>query len=179
MIPLAAFIRAIGPETHKVMPQVELCAECERLGLRDVKSFIASGNLVFKGSKPTSDCSLIVSKAIARFGLERPVFTRTAEDLDRIIAENPFPDAPISGATALSVSLFDADFKTERLEMLHDYKGPELIRIFPRLIYVHYTQGQAGSKISHPVIERKLKQQGTARNMNTIVRMRALLDFKQ
>jgi uncharacterized protein (DUF1697 family) len=175
MIPLAAFIRAIGPETHKVMPQSELCATGERLGLKDVKSFIASGNLVFKSNKPSAECSQIVSRAIASFGLERPVFTRTIEDLDGIIADNPFPSAPISGPTALSVSLFDSDLDKEKIESLLQYQGPELIRVFPRLIYVHYTEGQARSKISHPAIERKLKQLGTARNMNTIVRMRALL----
>jgi uncharacterized protein (DUF1697 family) len=175
MNPLASFIRAIGPETHRVMPQAELCAACERLGLSDVRSFIASGNLYFKANNPAAECSLLVSKAIAGFGLERPVFTRTAVDLDKIIADNPFPDAPISGGTAVSVSLFDAVLDPDKVKALLQYQGPELLRVYPQLIYVHYTVGQARSKISHPAIERKLKQLGTARNLNTIIRMRALL----
>jgi uncharacterized protein (DUF1697 family) len=177
--PLAAFIRAIGPETHRIMPQADLCKACERLGLEQAKSFIASGNLYFKSDRPTAECSLIVSRAIAGFGLERPVFTRTADDLDRIIGDNPWPHAPISGPTALSVSLFDQNLDPDKVRTLLMYEGPESIKVFPQLIYVHYTEGQARSKISHPAIERRLKLLGTARNLNTIVRMRALLTEMQ
>jgi uncharacterized protein (DUF1697 family) len=170
MIPLAAFIRAIGPETHKVMPQADLCAKCETLGLKDVRSFIASGNLYFRSGKPEDQCSRIVEKAIRNFGLER-----TIEDLDKIITDNPFPNATVSGAGTLSVSLFDTEFTADQAAPIRAYKGPEHISIFPRLIYVQYTEGQARSKISHPIIERKLRQLGTARNMNTIIRIRNLL----
>jgi uncharacterized protein (DUF1697 family) len=172
----AAFIRAIGPETHKVMPQSDLCAKCDELGLMDTQSFIASGNLYFSSRTSANQCSRIVEKAIASFGLERPVFTRSVEEIDHIIACNPFPDAPTLGPMALSVSLFDTDFEKENVQVLLDYQGPERIKVLPRLVYVHFTQGQARSKINGPAIERKLKAIGTARNINTLIRIRALLD---
>jgi uncharacterized protein (DUF1697 family) len=175
MKPFAAFIRAIGPETHRVMPQAELCASCMKLGLRGVKSHIASGNLYLLSPHPAAKTSRLVEKAISGFGLERPVFTRDAAALDAIIAANPFPDVAIKGPQALSVSLFDEGFDEALVAQLLTWPGPERIVVRPGAVYVDYANGQGKSKIAPPIIERRLKRVGTARNWNTILKMRGFL----
>ena len=175
MKPFAAFIRAIGPETHRVMPQAELCARCIKLGLAGTKSHIASGNLYFLSPHDAATNTRLVERTISGFGLQRPVFTRDATTLDAIIAANPFPDAAIKGPQALSVSLFDEPFDNTLVAQLLEWPGPERIVVQPGAVYVDYTAGQGTSKISPPVIERRLKRVGTARNWNTILKMRGFL----
>ena len=171
----AAFIRAIGPETHAVMPQLKLCAACEALGLRDVKSYIASGNLYFSSKVPAAESSLLVSKAISQFGLQRRVFSRDAAMLDQIIADNPFSEAVQVRPSLVAVILFDDDFHAQLVEELLGWPGPEKLAVSSGVVYVDYVAGQGRSKINSPIIERRMKRVGTARNWNTILKMRALL----
>ncbi len=175
MKPFAAFIRAIGPETHRVMPQAKLCERCIKLGLVGTKSHIASGNLYFCSPHDAATSSRLVEEAISGFGLQRPVFSRDAAMLDAIIAANPFPDVAIKGPQALSVSLFDEAFDDALVEQLLGWPGPERIVVRPGVVYVDYAIGQGKSKISPPIIERRLKRVGTARNWNTILKMRGFL----
>jgi uncharacterized protein (DUF1697 family) len=172
---LAAFIRAIGPETHLVMPQAKLCAACGKAGLAGAKSYIASGNLYFRSAHPAAECSRRLSKVISTFGLERPVFTRDAAALDAIIAANPFPEAARERPSLLSVGLFEEAFDGALVKALLAWPGPERIVVLPGAVYVDYVAGQGRSKINPPVIERRLKCVGIARNWNTIVKMRALI----
>ncbi len=171
----AAFIRAIGPETHRVMPQVELCAWCADLGLCATKSYIASGNLHLRSPHDAMKTSRLVEKAIKGFGLVRPVYTRDAAALDAIIAANPFPDAARERPSLLSVSLFDESFDAALVEAVLAWPGPERIAIRPHAVYVDYSTGQGTSKINPPILERRLKRVGTARNWNTILKMRGFL----
>ncbi|MFO1033379.1 MAG: DUF1697 domain-containing protein [Hyphomicrobiales bacterium] len=174
-IAYAAFIRAIGPETHRIMPQAELCARCDGLGLSGTRSYIASGNLHFRSPFDAARSARIVEQAIKGFGLERPVFTRDAGALDVLIADNPFSEAPHKGAQAVSVSLFDEDHDPALVAALLAWPGPERLAVRGRTVYVHYVAGQGTSKISPPVIERRLKRVGTARNMSTLIALRGLL----
>lgn len=175
MKPFAAFIRAIGPETHRVMPLAKLCEACVGLGLVGAKSHIASGNLLFHSSWEAAHAARLVEQAISQFGLRCPVFIREAGDLETIISGNPFPDAAQDRPSRLSISLFDEDQEPELAAALMAWPGPERIVVRARCVYVDYTAGQGTSKIAPPVLERRLKRTGTARNWNTIVKMRALL----
>ena len=171
----AAFIRAIGPETHAVMPLPKLRAACEKLGLRDVKSYIASGNLYFRSSLQAAECSRILSAAISKFGLKLEAFTRSGVALDRIIAENPFLEAARQRPAQLAAILFDDEFDEALVKELLAWPGPEALAVRPGVVYVDYVVGQGRSKINSPTIERRMKRVGTARNWNTILKMRALI----
>ena len=171
----AAFIRAIGPETHAVMPLPKLCAACEKLGLRDVKSYIASGNLYFRSSLQAAECSRIVSAATSKFGLQLETFTRSGVTLDWIIAGNPFSEAARHRPSQLAAIMFDEVFDEILVKNLLTWPEPEALAVRPGVVYVDYVAGQGRSKINSPTIERRMKRVGTARNWNTILKMRALI----
>ena len=65
------------------------------LGCTDVTTFIQSGNVIFKAPKPVLKTLPTLAKAqIAEaFGCRVPVILRSAEELDRVMAENPYLQA--------------------------------------------------------------------------------------
>jgi uncharacterized protein (DUF1697 family) len=59
----------------------------------------------------------------------------------------------------------------ERLSRLLNHNGPEHIIAIGREIYIDYVTAVGTSKVAPGSIERKLSEQGTTRNWNTIVKL--------
>jgi uncharacterized protein (DUF1697 family) len=53
-------------------------------------------------------------------------------------------------------------------------RGPELVRLREKDAYITYPDGIGGSHLTNAFAERKLGTRGTARNWNTIMKLRAL-----
>jgi uncharacterized protein (DUF1697 family) len=87
----AAFLRGVSP-TNAKMPELAAC--CESAGLADVKTVLASGNLVF-GASRGSEASLAaaIEKAMTkRFGRSFLTIVRSIADLRALLDRNPFAD---------------------------------------------------------------------------------------
>src|ERR1700677_2085411 len=68
---------------------------CTGLGLEDVQTYIQSGNLVFRDSGDPATLARRLEDGIeARFGFRPPVVLRTAPELRKVIAKNPFAGRP-------------------------------------------------------------------------------------
>ena len=84
---------------------------------------------------------------------------RSAGELERIIAANPFPGA---AANQLVIVFLDAaPVKTA----IKDWKipGRERLALHGRELYVHFPEGQGSSKLRVP-----FAGEGTGRNLNTV-----------
>jgi uncharacterized protein (DUF1697 family) len=57
-------------------------------------------------------------------------------------------------------------------------KGPEQIEVVGRELYVTYGDGIGTSKLTNVVIEKSLATRGTARNWNTVLKIRDLLSTR-
>lgn len=85
-----AFLRAVNLGKRRVsMPKaVEVL---ERLGYDDVWSYINSGNLVFEATGKRADLEATIADALeAEFGFEVTTFVRTAAEVRKILAVEPF-----------------------------------------------------------------------------------------
>jgi uncharacterized protein (DUF1697 family) len=169
------FIRAIGPVTHKVMPLKDLCKVCEKDGLGKVDSVLATGNLVVNTALPQSKVEAIVAKAIATFKLDNDVFIRSADELQAVIAGNPFPALVKSRPNHLLVQFFDKAPDEKNMAKVRDHGGPEVFVLNGREIYMDYVNGIADSKVQPGWVERKLMQKGTARNWNTLMKLHGFI----
>src|SRR5438552_17452887 len=64
---------------------------CEELGLRDVRTYLQSGNIVFASSLGTARLAAILKDKIDKqTRLPVPVIVRSAKEMADIIAQNPF-----------------------------------------------------------------------------------------
>ena len=136
------------------------------LGLGSPRTFIASGNLLFRSGKPESVLKHDLERALgAHMGAAVAVLIRTADELAQVIAGNPFAEQPANRVVAIFLDEpppADAATSARNVE-------DERLALGTREIYVHYPQGQGRSKLRIPAASR-----GTARNMNTVAKLAEL-----
>jgi uncharacterized protein (DUF1697 family) len=96
----AAFIRGINLGKNRRISGKDLCAAFETVGLEDVSSFRASGNVAFSGaSGSAAKLKAELEEGLEReTGMEMVVFLRTAKELNAIAAHEPFPAKAVNAS---------------------------------------------------------------------------------
>ncbi|MCY7279775.1 MAG: DUF1697 domain-containing protein, partial [Sphingomonas bacterium] len=90
MTAYVALLRAMNVAGTGRLPMAELKRIGEACGLTNVRTFIASGNLLFESDLPEAEVqALIAAKLEAFFGKPVAVFVRTAAELAATAAANP------------------------------------------------------------------------------------------
>jgi len=159
-----ALLRAVNVGGTGKLPMADLRALCEKAGFRDVRTYIASGNVVFSSDLTAPKALVTLESALAkRLGVATQVLIRTADELEAVIAANPFPEAEPNQLIVVFLS------KEEPLSAIDGWKipGRERIALVGRELFIHYPDGIGQSKLKAPFAD-----QGTGRNLNTV---RALL----
>lgn len=158
-----ALLRAVNVGGTGKLPMAELKALCEGCGFTRVRTYIASGNVVLASPESAERVKAKLEAALARHaGKPIGVMVRTADELARVLAANPFPDAAPNRAL---VVFLDAPPPPDALARV-SHRTVEEIVLGPREIHVHYGEGMRDSRLKIPAA-----QAGTARNMNTVARL--------
>ena len=163
-----ALLRGINVGGNKMIAMSDLREHAERLGLRDARTLLQSGNLVFRSDKSAAQLEKLLEKELE----DTIVLVRTAEEWRAMIAHNPFQKEAKSDPSHLLVMALKAP--ADALTLVSP--GREVARGKGREIYIYYPDGVGTSKLTHAVIERKLGTRGTARNWNTALKLAALLE---
>jgi uncharacterized protein (DUF1697 family) len=155
-----AFLRAVNVGGTGKLAMSELRTMCESIGCTNVRTYIASGNVVFDSRLGEASVKRKLEVCLATYaGKPVGVLIRTGKELAAVLAANPFQ----SVAPNRTVAIFlDAPPPPDTLSHLSG-KQDEEVALGTREIYVHYGQGMAHSKLKIPAAKT-----GTARNMNTV-----------
>ena len=160
MAAFVALLRAVNVGGTGKLPMTELKAMCEEIGLTNVRTFIASGNVVFTSRKSETAIKRDLKQALAVYaGKGVGVMVRSAAEMAQVSSDNPFANAEPN--RTMAIFLDDAPPK-DTLTHIRGKKDEE-IKLGKREIYVHYGEGMAKSKLVIPAA-----RTGTARNMNTV-----------
>ncbi|MBR1210124.1 DUF1697 domain-containing protein [Bradyrhizobium sp. JYMT SZCCT0180] len=160
MTAFVALLRAVNVGGTGKLPMSELKAMCEAIGFEAVRTYIASGNVVFTSRKAESAVRKALEGRLETYaGKAIVVMVRTAAEMQAVLNNNPFPKAPGNRTVAI---FLDAKPPADTLTALRHRKDEE-IGLGAREIYVHYGDGMGQSKLVIPAAKA-----GTARNMNTI-----------
>lgn len=155
-----ALLRAVNVGGNGKLPMPELKAMCEELGFAAVRTYIASGNVVFTSRKSEAAIKSALEKRLHAYaGAPVGVLVRSATKMAQVLAENPFPKAAPNRTVAI---FLDKAPPADTLAGIRGQKSEEL-RLGRREIYVHYGDGMGTSKLVIPAAKA-----GTARNLNTI-----------
>jgi uncharacterized protein (DUF1697 family) len=156
-----ALLRAVNVGGTGRLPMSDLKAICEELGFGAVRTYIASGNVVFTSRKSEAAVKSALEKRLAAYaGKPVGVLVRSAAEMAQVASDNPFPKAALNRTMAI---FLDRVPPADTLTLVRGQKD-EQIKLGRREIYVHYGEGMAKSKLVIPAA--KL---GTARNINTVV----------
>ena len=164
-------LRAIGPTTHKVMPMAQLRAGCEDAGFVDVRTVLATGNLLVSSAKGEGEVRDAVRSVVHAHGLDNEVFVRTPAEMQAVIASNPLPNAACHRPNHLLVLFLNDAPNDDGIEALKAYEGPERAIVHGREVFIDYKEGVGRSKLTAAALERRLGRSGTARNWNTACRL--------
>lgn len=164
-----ALLRGVNLGKRQVVMS-ELRAVVEAAGYSDVRTLIASGNLILnakqKGAKLEAALEAIILEGL---GLKTDVFVRDAAQLDAIIAANPFKSFTKTTPTFMVVNFMRAPASAAELEAMQKtaFTGEEIAQ-GQSCLYLKFPEGQGKSKLKTPKL-------ATARNWNTVLKLAAAL----
>ncbi len=171
-----ALLRAVNVGGTAKMPMADLRALGESLGLKNVRSLLHSGNLVFEaGRKSPAACENLLETACAKaFGLKTDIYVRTQGEIEAVLARNPFPAEARDDPAHLHVLFLRAAPDPKAFKTLQAaVKGRETVRGAGREAYIVYPDGAGTSKLTLRLIEKHLGTTGTMRNWNTVGKLAA------
>jgi uncharacterized protein (DUF1697 family) len=155
-----ALLRAVNVGGTGKLAMSELKAMCEEQRFTSVKTYIASGNVVFASRKSEAAIKAELEKRLESYaGKSVGVLVRNAAEMAEVAANNPFPKLAPNRTMAL---FLDHPPPADTLKRVRGQKD-EKIRLGRREIYIHYGGGMGSSKLVIPAAKT-----GTARNMNTV-----------
>jgi uncharacterized protein (DUF1697 family) len=149
---------------------------CEELGLRQVQTYLQSGNLVFSTTLPATKLAAVLKTKIdAQTVRPVPVVIRTAAEMGRIAAANPFLEKKGVALDKLHVTfLGQSPVKpdTARLDRLAGQR--DQYHLAGKEIYLHCPINYGETKLSNAALEKALGVSATTRNWATINALIAL-----
>ena len=158
-----AFLRAVNVGGTGKLPMAELRAMCESIGLTGVRTYIASGNVVFQSRLAETTVKAKLERCLEDYaGKPVGVLVRTGAELAAVLEGNPFKTAAPNRTVAI---FLDTPPPPDALAAATGLRTEEMA-LGTREIYVHYGDGMADSKLKIPAAKT-----GTARNMNTIAKL--------
>jgi len=167
------FLRAINVGGHTVTMQ-QLGKIFESIGLSDVETFIASGNVIFNSSHRNSDSvEQLVSKRLKdELGYDVHAFVRTREELQAVESFEPFSREKIESAMAYHVGFAAEPPSKEAVAKIAAFSSDlDDLRAEGREIYWIIRTRFSDSKVSSAAIERSFGARVTFRNINTVRRL--------
>ena len=172
---LVAFLRAINVGGHTVSMDT-LRREFEAIGLKDVETFIASGNVVFTAppGKTTALERKIEKRLHDSLGYEVRTFIRTEAEVAAIAGYKPFEDAQLRSAQAVNVALLGDSLEPAAVKLLMAMRTSiDEFHVNGREMYWLCRKKQSESTFSNARFEKALGGRATFRGVKTIVKLAA------
>jgi uncharacterized protein (DUF1697 family) len=154
----------------------DLVSACESIGGRDVRTYVQSGNLVFRTSRtPDRTAAALEARLEKDLGFSVKVIVRSSERLREIVGANPFPGRAGVEPGHLYVTFLSGAPKSGavKIEPSSRDKGDEYISAGSE-IYLHCPGGYGKTAFSNAFFEKRLGLDATTRNWRTVT---ALLDM--
>ncbi len=175
-MPIAlAFIRGINVGGKNLLPMAELRALCEKLGFKDVKTYIQSGNVVFQTAAVNKAASSLAAAIERSRGFRPSIVVRTMEQVQAALEANPFAKVrDLNKSRCLIMFLEGKPLATAAKALRAMDTGNERARHVGTEAYLYLPDGVADAQISMSTVEKVLGVPGTCRNLNTIERLHAM-----
>lgn len=164
-----ALFRGINVGGKQMLPMKDLRSMLEADGCTDVKTYIQSGNVLFRC--PIADASRVATRlrtAVAKSrGFEPNVMILTLKELEKAVAANPFPDADANPKSLHLFFLADQPKKPDTKALDGIKTKTESYVLKDKVFYLHAPAGFGISKLAQRT-ERLLGVDATARNWRTV-----------
>lgn len=154
-------------------PVTEQRAMAARMGLKNPRTLLASGNLVVESGMAPAKLEAEIEAAMQEtFGLKIAAMVRTAEQWAELIAACPFPaEAAAHPSKTLLMVMKDA-LRADVPDALRAFSvGDERLEATPGALWLFHPDGIGSSKMAEKSAQVRLTGMGTARNWNTVLKL--------
>lgn len=165
-----ALLRGINVSGQKKIIMKELCRHLAGAGLKDVTSYIQSGNLLYRAKSSLTEQQELIGRVIREhYGYHVDVLALTVAQLWRAADNNTFlNDRNEDPAKCYVTFLFDEPDQ-EQISHLSTYSyPPEEYILDGRILYFFSPDGYGKAKMNNNFFENKLKVRATTRNWKTV-----------
>jgi uncharacterized protein (DUF1697 family) len=155
-----ALLRAINVGGTGKLPMADLRKLCEKAGFTDVRTYIQSGNVVFKSKGAAASAKKTLEDALEKKLKKRhTAIVRSLAELEAVEQANPYKKSPPNYTYVLFLD------ETPPRGAIDGWKTPggEELTLTDRELYMNFPNGMGQSKLKIP-----FANLGTARNFNTI-----------
>jgi uncharacterized protein (DUF1697 family) len=168
-----ALLRGFNVGGKEKVPMQTLRELLAGIGGTDVRTHLQSGNaLLTHAERDPRVLEDALHRALAdELGLDITCMVRTAADLRRVVAANPFDMTGVDGSRFLVVFLA-GPVPLDRLDAIDQaVYAPDEFRPGEREIYAHFPDSIRDSKLAARFTDRRLGVAATARNWNTVTKL--------
>lgn len=169
-------LRAVMPSGKNKVPMALLRDVLSKAGFENVRTYIASGNVIVESKFPPEEIENIIHDLILKkIGPDLVVIVRTGSALQQILDDNPFKYR-YDISRVFFVLFKSTPNSTGINELTRLDFGEEELNITKKAGYMYIPGSAARSKLSNVFLEKKLKISATTRNYNT---MRKLIELSK
>ncbi|MBX5480575.1 MAG: DUF1697 domain-containing protein [Myxococcaceae bacterium] len=166
----AALLRGINLGKRRI-PMPRLAKMFEEAGGRDARTYVASGNVVFRA--PPREGEAIAKKVEAairdEFGFDAPIVVRTHEELVAAARANPWAKQAASAPKAVHVVFLPNVPAAADVKRLDPDRSPgDQLVVKGREVHLFVPKGMADTRFTPAWMDATLKMVTTARNWNTV-----------
>ena len=146
----------------------------QSLGLRDVRTYVQSGNVIFQTDEAdVGGLGPRLEGAIQQaFGFHSDVILRTLEELRAAVRQNPFAGRIEVNPAKLLVTFLAVLPDAGAIEMLRGISVvSEEVVLTGRELYIYFPEGMGRSRLISSGFDKRLGTAATGRNWNTVTRL--------
>ncbi len=172
-----ALLRGINVGGNKKVPMADLKKLLEKAGYTNVKTLLASGNVLFDA--PKTDAAKLraaLEKLLAgRFGFAVPVLIRTQQEIAALVKTDPFKGVMVTPDTRLYVTFLPGPHKsTLKIPYSSPDGGLRILRATPGDVCSVVTLSPSANTIDlMATVDKEFGKTVTTRSWNTVVKLLA------
>jgi uncharacterized protein (DUF1697 family) len=182
-------LRAVNVGGTGKLPMASFRALLEELGYKRVETYIQSGNAVFAASaKPEKVVAAIASGLETLLGMPVGVMVRTLEQLDAAIARNPYAAEAAADYSKVHAAFLakplsgpagkDAVAALDAIRAKYPARRDSFV-LDGETLYLHLPDGAGETKFSGKGLDKALGVAATARNWNTVLKLREMAKSRE
>jgi len=167
-----AMLRGINVGGHAKVSMSDLRRVFDGLGYADVRTYIQSGNVVFRTpEKAASMAATIEAGLVEALGLAVRVVIRTGPQLAAAMACNPLDDGTRDAGRLHVTFLASAPTPAHTGALDASAQLPDEFRVVGREVYVHCPNGYGRTKLTNAYFERAFGVVATTRTVKTVAEL--------
>jgi uncharacterized protein (DUF1697 family) len=173
-----AFLRGINSGSNPPLKMETLRTICEGLGLKNVKTVLASGNVIFE----TNQMDMVSIENIFENGLAKTLgykvttIVKSFADIDKLMKSKPFAGLELTPQTRLYITFFKISPVNDlTFPYVDSGKGFTILGFDPGIIrsVVDLSRGMTPDLMDF--LDKKFGKQSTTRNWNTIEKIYSMM----